>query len=221
MTSPVNILVSAAVGQPRTVRSAGLSTPSVACGARAGAAVAKFARETVIAPGRVCESQPLPSRRHRWITLPSGSLLFACLALPGYRDCGINHAMTSEPLLVMVCVLGVVVTLAALAPLRARAERWVAIASVVVSVLAAGVLSLACAGFDRVYAGVTLGLAASVSLAAAGVVWEREARGRDETARQYMRVLVPLIVAGIVIVAAASTWTPPPDQAPDVDLAVH
>lgn len=171
--------------------------------------------------GRVCESQALPSRRHRWITLPSGSLLFACLALPGYRDCGINHAMTSEPLVVAVCVLGLVIALTALVPMRGRAERWVAIGGVVLSVLAAGTLSLACAAFDRVYAGITVGLAASVSLAAGAVVWEREARGRDETARQFMRVLVPLIVAGIVIVAAASTWTPPPDRPPDVNLTVH
>ncbi|HSR99199.1 MAG TPA: hypothetical protein VLM79_19220 [Kofleriaceae bacterium] len=113
------------------------------------------------------------------------------------------------------------VGLAALVPLRARAERWVAIGSVVLAVVAIGMLSLACAAFDRVYAGVTLGLAASVSLAAAGLVWEREARGREETARYLMRVLVPLIVVGILVVAATSTWTPPPNEPPDVDLAVH
>jgi drug/metabolite transporter (DMT)-like permease len=163
----------------------------------------------------------LPLRRHRWITLPSGSLLFACLALPGYRDCGVNHAMTSEPLIVAVCALGLVVAVAALVPWRARVERWVAIASIVLSVVPVGMLSLAAVAFDRVYAGVTLGLAASVSLAAGAVVWEREARGRAETARDYMRLFVPLIVVGIAIVAAASTWTAPPNHPPDVDLTVH
>lgn len=147
--------------------------------------------------------------------------MFACLALPGYRDCGVNHAMTSEPLIVAVCALGLVIAVAALVPWRARAERWVAIASIVLSVVPVGMLSLACAAFDRVYAGVTLGLAASVSLAAGALVWEREARGRTETAREYVRLFVPLIVVGIVIVAAVSTWTPPPNHPPDVDLTVH
>jgi hypothetical protein len=163
----------------------------------------------------------LPLRRHRWITLPSGSLLFACLALPGYRDCGINHAMTSEPMIIAVCALGLVVAAAALVPLRAQAERWVAIGCVALAVVPVGMLSLACAAFDRVYAGVTLGVAASVGLAAGTVVWEREARGREETARYLMRVLVPLIVVGIGVVAAASTWTPPANHPPDVDLTVH
>lgn len=147
--------------------------------------------------------------------------MLACLALPGYRDCGVNHAMTSEPLIVAVCAIGLVVAAAALLPLRARAERWVAIGGVVLAMVAVGMLSLACAAFDQVYAGVTLGLAASVSLAAGGLVWEREARGRAETATEYMRLFVPLIVVGIVVVAAVSTWDPPPDHPPDVDLTVH
>jgi hypothetical protein len=129
--------------------------------------------------------------------------------------------MTSEPMLVAICVFGLVIALAALAPVRARGERWVALGALVAAVLAAGVLSLACAAFDRVYAGITVGMAASVSVAAGALVWEREARGRDETARQYMRVLVPLIVAGIVIVATTSTWNPPPDHPPDVRIPVH
>ena len=129
--------------------------------------------------------------------------------------------MTSEPLVVAVCALGLVVALASLVPVRARSERWIAIGGVVMSVLAIGTLSLACAAFDRVYAGITLGLAASASLAAGSLVWEREARGRPETARRYLRVLVPLIVAGIAITAAASTWTPPPDHSPDVPIMVR
>jgi len=98
--------------------------------------------------------------------------------------------MTSEPLIVGVCVVGLVVAAAALVPLRARVERWVAIGGVVLAVVAVGMLSLACAAFDRVYAGVTLGLAASVSLAAGALVWEREARGREEAARVYTRLFV-------------------------------
>lgn len=129
--------------------------------------------------------------------------------------------MTSEPLLVAVCALGFVVALAAVLPLRARVERWVAIGGVVLAVVAVGMLSLACAAFDRVYAGVTVGLAASVSVAAGALIWEREARGREETARSYMRLFVPLIVVGIVVVAAASTWAPPPDRPPDVPVMVR
>jgi hypothetical protein len=147
--------------------------------------------------------------------------LFGCLALPGYRDCGVNHAMTSEPLIVVVCALGLVVAAAALVPWRAQTEHWMAIDGAALAVLAVGMLSLACAAFDQVYAGVTLGVAASVSLAAGALVWEREARGREETARYLLRVLVPLIVVGIVVVAAVSTWDPPPDRPPDVPIMVH
>ena len=119
--------------------------------------------------------------------------------------------MSSEPVLVAVCTVGLVVAAVALVAARARGERWLAIGGVIVSVLAAGVLSLVSAAADCVYAGVTLGLAASVSIAAGSLVWEREARGRHDTARRYLRVLVPLVVAGIAIVAVASTWDPPPD----------
>jgi hypothetical protein len=129
--------------------------------------------------------------------------------------------MTSEPLIVAVCVHGLVVALAALVPWRARAERWVAIGGVMLAVVALGMLSLACAAFDRVYAGVTLGVAASASLVAGAVIWEREARGREETARYLMRVLVPLIVVAVVIVAAASTWAPPANRPPDVPVMVR
>jgi len=168
----------------------------------------------------MCNSQALPPRRHRWVTIPSGSLLFACLALPGYRDCGINHTMTSQPPVIAVCVLGLVVALASLVPVR-HGERWVAIGAVVLSMLAVGTMTLACAAFDQVYAGITLGLAASVSLAAGALIWEREARGRPETATRYLRVLAPLIAVAIAITAAASTWTPPPDDPPDVPVMVH
>ena len=169
----------------------------------------------------MCDSRALPPRRHRWVTIPSGSLLFACLALPGYRDCGINHTMTYQAPVVAVCVLGLVIALASLVPVRGRGERWVAVGAVVLSMLAVGTLTLACAAFDRVYAGITLGLAASVSLAVGSLIWEREARGRPETATRYLRVLVPLIIAAIAITAAASTWSPPPDHPPDVPVMVH
>ncbi|HEU4734860.1 MAG TPA: hypothetical protein VFT22_43510 [Kofleriaceae bacterium] len=163
----------------------------------------------------------LSPRRHRWITVPSGALLFACLFLPGYRDCGINHAMSSEPPLIAVCVLGVAVALAALVLVRGRAERWVAIGCVVLSVLAAGLLALACAAVDEVYAGITVGLAAALSMAAGGLVWEREVRGRPDAAARYLRVLVPVVIAGTAIVAATSTWSPPPNRPPDVPIPVR
>jgi hypothetical protein len=138
--------------------------------------------------------------------------LLACLALPAYRDCGINNSMTSTPLLVGICLLGAAAVACAFALARRRGERWVAIAFIVAAGLAAGVLTLACAAVDRVYAGITMALAASVSVAIGGLVWELEARGKFEVAAGYLKVLVPLVVAAIAITAALSTWDPPPNE---------
>jgi hypothetical protein len=151
-------------------------------------------------------------RHHRWITVPSGSLLFACLALPGYRECGINKPMTHEPVLIGACLLGAAAAVCAFALARRRGERWVAIALIVAAGLAAGVLTFGCVVVDRPYAGITMALAASLSLAGGGLAWEREARGRFKAATRYLKVLVPLVVAAIAITAALSTWKPPANE---------
>jgi hypothetical protein len=158
----------------------------------------------------------MPPRRHRWLTIPSGLLLFACLGLPGYRDCGTNHTMTSNPLLVAGCLVGLVAALCAIAVARRRGERWLAIAIVALGTLALGVMALGCAALDQVYAGITLGAASSVGVMAGGLIWEREARGRPEAAATYFRLLVPLVVVGTVATAALSRWTPLPDQPIDI-----
>jgi ABC-type amino acid transport substrate-binding protein len=162
-------------------------------------------------------------RRHRWITMPSGGLLFGCLALPGYRECSVNYAMTSEPLLVAVCVIGLAAAVCALAVARRRFERKVAIGFIVLAVVAAGVLTFACAAVDHVYAGISVGLAAAVALIGGTLVWEREARGRFETAVRYLWVLAPLSVAAIAITAMLSTWEELPSggEFRIPDLMVH
>jgi drug/metabolite transporter (DMT)-like permease len=163
----------------------------------------------------------MPQRRHRWLTIPSGLLLFACLALPGYRDCGTSKAMTSNPLLVATCLFGLAAAVCAAAVVRRKGERWVAIAVAVVAVVAVSLLVLACAAFDRVYAGITLGLAAAVGVAGGGAIWEREARGRPEAAAAYFRLLVPVVAVGVIATAALSTWKPVPDQVINVPSLHH
>lgn len=56
----------------------------------------------------------MAQRRHRRITGPAGVLLFACLLLPGYRDCGVYHPMPQEPLIIAACGAGLIVALAGL-----------------------------------------------------------------------------------------------------------
>jgi hypothetical protein len=124
--------------------------------------------------------------------------------------------MTSNPLLVAICLLGLVAAVCAIAVVRRRGERWVALGIVVAAVAAAGVLGFACAALDRVYIGITLGLAASLGVAAGGLIWEREARAKSETAAAYFRLLLPLVAVGVAVTAALSTWKPPPDQAIDI-----
>ena len=151
-------------------------------------------------------------RHHRWLTLPSGSLLLACLALPGFRDCGATRPMTTNALLIGICLVGGAAVICALALARRRAERWVAIAFIVLAGTSAGVLTVICAAVDRVYAGITMALTASVCVALGGLVWQREARGGFAAATLYVKVLAPLMVAAFAITAAVSTWHPPPDE---------
>lgn len=163
-------------------------------------------------PGHPASRAP---RRHRRITTPAGLLLFACLALPGYRDCGRSVAMASDPLLVVICGFGLIVAALSIAvPPRARGERWIAIALVAGAVAAASTLALEWLARDHAYAGVTLGTETAACLVAGAVVWEREARGRDATASRLLRALLPLAVAGAAATAALSDWVPEPDDTP-------
>lgn len=158
---------------------------------------------------------PRARRRHRRITIPAGLLLFACLALPGYGDCGHSTAMAGDPLLVAICVLGLVVAALALAiPARSRSERWIAIVLIAACFAAAGLLALEWLGHDEAYAGITVGTATATCLLAGTVVWEREARGRDAAAGRLLRLLQPLAVAALAVTAALAVWIPPPDSDP-------
>jgi peptidoglycan/LPS O-acetylase OafA/YrhL len=158
---------------------------------------------------------PRARRRHRRITIPAGVLLFACVALPGYRDCGVSTAMAGDPLLVAICAFGLVAAALSLAvPARGRAERWIAIVLSAASFAAAGLLTLEWLSRNEAYAGVTVGTAAATCLLAGTIVWEREARGRDATARRLLRILQPLALAAVAATAALAEWTPLPDRDP-------
>lgn len=155
-------------------------------------------------------------RRHRWITTPAGCLLFLCVALPGYRDCGRNAPMTENPLLIAICLFGLVAVICAFAFAGRRVERWIALACLLLNVLAVGLLVVACLAFDEPHVGLTLGLAAAASLLVANVVWQYEARGRD--ALRSVQILVPLVVAALSATAALSTWHPRPNQQINIPL---
>ena len=126
--------------------------------------------------------------------------------------------MTHEPLLVGACLVGLVAAVASIAFAGRRFEHWIARASIAAAVIAAGILSLACAAADEAYAGVTLGIAASASLMGGGLVWEREARG-SEAAALYLRVLAPLAIAAVAFTAALSEWHPPPET--EITVPIH
>jgi hypothetical protein len=162
--------------------------------------------------------RPTGPRRHRWLTVPSGGLLAACVFLPGYRDCGTNRTMAGNPLLVGICAFGVLVVVISFLLSRRRGERWVAIACIAGATACHLLLWFAWTIVEHAYAGLTLGLTASLSLAAGGLIWEREARGTLSTATTYLRVLAPLAIAGVAITALLSTWHPPPSKAYQIDF---
>jgi hypothetical protein len=155
-----------------------------------------------------------PPRRHRRLTTPSGVLLFACLALPGYRECGHSHAMTSDPILVATCSFGVLAAVLSLVIAAGRWERWVAIAVVVGAVLAAGLIGLACGSYEQVYAGLSLAAVTSASLVVGALAWQYEARDHAEIARQLVRWTLPLAIVALAGAAVFADWQPGPDDPP-------
>jgi lysylphosphatidylglycerol synthetase-like protein (DUF2156 family) len=168
-------------------------------------------------PGSPPGPAPRVPRRHRSLTIPAGLLLFACIALPGFRDCGRSVAMAGDPTLAAICGFGLIAAALSIAVRpRVRGERVAAIALVASAVVAAGFLGLEWLARDHVYAGITLGTAAAICLVAGAVVWDREARGRDETARRFLRVLLPLAIVAVAAIAALSDWAPAPDNSPNI-----
>lgn len=147
--------------------------------------------------------------------MPAGLLLFACVALPGYRECGRSVAMASDPIMIGLCSFGVFAAIAAIAVPRDRWERRFAIAFTVLALIVSGLFGVRWADADEAYAGLTLATASSLGYAAGGLIWEREARGRPEAAAMRLRWLAPLVLAAWAAIAALSTWHPPPDDKPD------
>jgi hypothetical protein len=160
------------------------------------------------------------ARRHRLITVPSGLLVFACIALPAYRQCGRNTAMCDDPYLASACTIGLLVAVAALVSANRRFERGVAVASLVVTVLVLALFELGLVAMRPVYAGLTIGHASALTLLSGTVLWLREVRER-EIGR------APIIVGGLATVllvatALVTTWVPPPPREADVNpFLVH
>lgn len=162
---------------------------------------------------------PSTRRRHRILTVPSGIIAFACLFLPGYRDCGKNIAMLDRPATASACIVGLVVAVLVLVFTRHRAELGVAIGCLVVTIFAAGLMVFGVVA-TTTFVGVNLAAAALLGLAAGSVCWLIEVRGNQT--HVVLTVLVPLAATLYVTVAALSTWHPPPEDHQDLGpLLVH
>ena len=74
------------------------------------------------------EPPPTPRRRHRWISLPSGVLLFVCLFLPAVKSCGEPVYPFELAPLTTPYLLGLLVALVALmtAPGAVSKVVWIA-----------------------------------------------------------------------------------------------
>jgi len=159
------------------------------------------------------------ARRHRLVTVPSGLVLFACIALPGYRQCGDNLAVRDDPYLAGGCCVGLVVAIAALAFANRRRELAIAVISTVLTTLVLGLFSLGATAVDAVFAGVAIGAAAAAGLVFGTACWLLEVRNRS--VGPLLAVGGALVVVVIAITAISSTWVPPPADPPHFDLLVH
>ena len=160
-------------------------------------------------------------RSHRILTIPSGVVVFLCLFLPGYRECGSNVAMADKPILAAICIAGLVVAIAAL-PGRHAAERAVAALCAGASGLATGITALALAASET-YIGVRLAMAGLVGLAAGCTCWMFEVLDDDKPSPRPMPVVAMTVGAMLLwsTIAATSTWEPPPESHPRIDIVVH
>ena len=147
--------------------------------------------------------------------MPSGAVLLACLALPGYRDCGHVRAMTYEPVVAAACCIGAVFLIAGCVvrwlARDERREHVVAIVCAALAKLSMALFILLCTS-QRVYVGLALALASSASLFVGGLIWEREAFGRDEVAAKLFRVALPVVILALVATATFAEWHPRPDD---------
>jgi cytochrome bd-type quinol oxidase subunit 2 len=149
------------------------------------------------------------SRDHRLVTVPSGLLLFGCIALPAYRGCGRNTAVYEDPYFAAASSVGLLVAIAALAFANRERERGVAFASTVLTSFVFGLFALGVAyGPGPVYAGITMGAATAMALLFGTVLWLFELR--DRQIGWALLAGGTLLVALLAVTAAYSTWFPPP-----------
>jgi cytochrome bd-type quinol oxidase subunit 1 len=160
------------------------------------------------------------ARRNRLLTIPSGLVLFACIGLPGYRDCEHNTAMREDPFFATSCGLGLLVAIAAMTFVRRRGERAAAITSIVLMMLVVALFALGNLAYHPVFVGMTLGLVATLATLAGAILWEREVRGRS--IERALRVVFPVALVAAIATAALSTWNPPPAEHINIaPLLVH
>jgi hypothetical protein len=107
------------------------------------------------------------------VTVSSGLLLFTCITLPAYRDCGHNTQMRDDAYLAGTCGIGLLVAMAALVCANRRHERVFAVASTVLASLVVALFALGVAAVRPMYAGITMGAATAASLWFGTVLWLR------------------------------------------------
>lgn len=143
--------------------------------------------------------------------MPSGSLWFVCIWLPGYDSCGEHRPMNGDPLLIAICCIGVAVIAVSWLARGSRFERAIAILCALPALAFAAIFGTMTSS-GGAYLGVHLAFVSSTSLVLGCLVWEREARGRERTARYLLRISLVLMTLALALTALLSTWRPPPDH---------
>lgn len=161
--------------------------------------------------GQRTVAEKAPRRRHRLLTVPSGVLWFLCIWLPGYRDCGVHHPMNDSPELIAMCCIGLLVIAVSWLMRGIRFERATAILCALPA-LAFAALAGTITFSGTAYIGMNLAFVSAAGIVLGCLVWEREARGKYETADYLLHAVIILMMFALVLTGVLSTWHPPPDN---------
>ena len=154
-------------------------------------------------------------RNHRAVTMPAGLVLFACLFLPGYSECGrasVIEETGSNPWFVGIGVVGLLVAVAAWLLAGRAGEVFAAIAGIVASAIAM-LMTAFYIVFKYGLVGMYLTSASAVGLLCGSIVWVTEAGDRQRHAERSYAILI--VGAGILaiygVVALVSPFQEPAD----------
>jgi len=147
-------------------------------------------------------------RNHRAVTMPAGLLLFVCLFLPGYSECGRSEITetASNPYFVGIGVVGLLVAVASWLLAGRSGELFAAIAGIVASAVAL-LMTAFYIVFKYGLVGMYLTSAGAVGLLCGSIVWVTEAGDRQRHAERSYAILA-VGVAILVIYLAVGLISP-------------